>query len=208
MADGGPRVLHAGGDARFNNLESCKPASDLAPTCRGREFLGVIPALTEARNLPHVLARMPPGAHEVILVDGYSVDDTVAVARRLTPDVRCAADVGVLRAQSTFACRGCTAPCFSPGSAPDRRSAGRSHNMAVLWWLFVGPFAFRVLMPATLGGSLSAAIMITNPAGQQQHWPLRHDSVQAPSGHGAGPDGHDSALAWRSHPAAGWRNQG
>jgi len=36
---------------------------------------GVIPALNEARNLPHVLARMPPGVHEVILVDGYSVDE-------------------------------------------------------------------------------------------------------------------------------------
>jgi Glycosyl transferase family 2 len=47
----------------------------------------VVPALNEARNLPHVFARMPPNVHEVILVDGYSVDDTVAVARRLRPDV-------------------------------------------------------------------------------------------------------------------------
>jgi glycosyltransferase involved in cell wall biosynthesis len=31
---------------------------------------------------------MPPDVHEVILVDGYSVDGTVAVARRLRPDVR------------------------------------------------------------------------------------------------------------------------
>ena len=48
----------------------------------------VIPALNEARNLPHVFARIPPNIHEVILVDGYSVDDTVAVARELRPDVR------------------------------------------------------------------------------------------------------------------------
>jgi glycosyltransferase involved in cell wall biosynthesis len=48
----------------------------------------VIPALNEARNLPHVLSRMPPGIHEVILVDGFSSDDTVAVARQLMPDVR------------------------------------------------------------------------------------------------------------------------
>jgi glycosyltransferase involved in cell wall biosynthesis len=48
----------------------------------------VIPALNEARNLPHVFARMPPGVHEIILVDGHSVDDTVEVARRLRPDVR------------------------------------------------------------------------------------------------------------------------
>jgi glycosyltransferase involved in cell wall biosynthesis len=48
----------------------------------------VIPALNEARNLPHVLARLPLDVHEVIVVDGHSVDDTVAVAQRLRPDVR------------------------------------------------------------------------------------------------------------------------
>jgi glycosyltransferase involved in cell wall biosynthesis len=48
----------------------------------------VVPALNEARNLPHVFAGMPSNVHEVILVDGYSVDDTVAVARQLRPDVR------------------------------------------------------------------------------------------------------------------------
>lgn len=48
----------------------------------------VIPALNEARNLPHVLSRIPPSVHEVILVDGRSVDDTVAVARHLWPGVR------------------------------------------------------------------------------------------------------------------------
>jgi glycosyltransferase involved in cell wall biosynthesis len=48
----------------------------------------VVPALNEARNLPHVLARMPPDIHEVILVDGYSVDGTVTVARQLWPSVR------------------------------------------------------------------------------------------------------------------------
>jgi glycosyltransferase involved in cell wall biosynthesis len=48
----------------------------------------VIPALNEAQNLPHVFARMPKDVHEVILVDGCSVDDTVSVARRLRPDLR------------------------------------------------------------------------------------------------------------------------
>jgi glycosyltransferase involved in cell wall biosynthesis len=48
----------------------------------------VIPALNEARNLPYVFARMPPDVYEVVLVDGFSVDDTVAVARKLRPDVR------------------------------------------------------------------------------------------------------------------------
>ena len=48
----------------------------------------VIPALNEARNLPHVFAELPDGLHEVIVVDGNSVDDTVATARRLRPGVR------------------------------------------------------------------------------------------------------------------------
>jgi glycosyltransferase involved in cell wall biosynthesis len=48
----------------------------------------VIPTLNEAANLPHVFERLPEGLHEVVLVDGRSVDDTVAVARSLRPDVR------------------------------------------------------------------------------------------------------------------------
>jgi glycosyltransferase involved in cell wall biosynthesis len=47
----------------------------------------VIPALNEARNLPHVLSNLPDGLHQVILVDGHSVDDTVAVARACRPDI-------------------------------------------------------------------------------------------------------------------------
>ena len=46
------------------------------------------PAMNEAQNLPHVLSRLPELIDEVILVDGHSTDDTVAVARRLRPDVR------------------------------------------------------------------------------------------------------------------------
>ena len=48
----------------------------------------VIPTLNEARNLEHVFAAFPAGLHEVILVDGHSVDGTPDVARRLRPDVR------------------------------------------------------------------------------------------------------------------------
>jgi glycosyltransferase involved in cell wall biosynthesis len=48
----------------------------------------VVPALNEARNIPHVFDRMPPDVHEIVLVDGLSADDTVAVARQVRPDVR------------------------------------------------------------------------------------------------------------------------
>lgn len=47
----------------------------------------VVPALNEARNLEEVLPELPE-VHEVVLVDGGSLDGTVATARRLRPDVR------------------------------------------------------------------------------------------------------------------------
>ncbi|HEX9374352.1 MAG TPA: glycosyltransferase family 2 protein [Roseiflexaceae bacterium] len=48
----------------------------------------VIPALNEAKNLPHVLPRIPPDIHEVILVDGFSTDATVQIAQELLPSIR------------------------------------------------------------------------------------------------------------------------
>ena len=54
----------------------------------GPKVTVVIPTLNEARNLPDVFSRLPAGLHEVIVVDGHSVDDTLATARRLRPDVR------------------------------------------------------------------------------------------------------------------------
>src|SRR5690348_16155964 len=48
----------------------------------------VVPTYNEAKNLPHVFALLPEGLHEVIVVDGRSVDGTVDVARKLRPDVR------------------------------------------------------------------------------------------------------------------------
>ncbi len=65
-----------------------------AQTARSSESTGrlkvsvVIPTLNEARNLQHVFAALPAGLHEVILVDGHSVDGTPDIARRLRPDVR------------------------------------------------------------------------------------------------------------------------
>ncbi len=48
----------------------------------------VIPALNEADNLPHVLPTIAEIATEVIVVDGHSTDNTIAVARSLIPDVK------------------------------------------------------------------------------------------------------------------------
>src|SRR3712207_2549426 len=48
----------------------------------------VIPTYNEAKNLPHVFALLPGDLHEVIVVDGRSVDGTIEVAQRLRPDVR------------------------------------------------------------------------------------------------------------------------
>ncbi len=46
----------------------------------------VLPALNEEDNLPHVLEGLPPLVDEVVVVDGGSVDDTVAIAREVRPD--------------------------------------------------------------------------------------------------------------------------
>jgi glycosyltransferase involved in cell wall biosynthesis len=48
----------------------------------------VIPTLNEERNLPFVFTHLPSDLHEVVLVDGFSTDDTVAIARSQRPDVR------------------------------------------------------------------------------------------------------------------------
>ncbi len=46
----------------------------------------VIPTLNEAKNLPHVLPRIPSWVHEVVLIDGGSTDGTAEVAKELWPD--------------------------------------------------------------------------------------------------------------------------
>jgi glycosyltransferase involved in cell wall biosynthesis len=48
----------------------------------------IIPALNEAANIAWVLRRIPPGvADEVILVDGLSLDDTVAIAKATMAEI-------------------------------------------------------------------------------------------------------------------------
>jgi glycosyltransferase involved in cell wall biosynthesis len=54
----------------------------------------VIPACNEAQNLYHVLPYIPPMVSEVILVDGHSTDDTIAVAQQLMPTIHVIKQVG------------------------------------------------------------------------------------------------------------------
>jgi glycosyltransferase involved in cell wall biosynthesis len=63
------------------------PEPPAPPTAAPRVTV-VIPARNEARNLPGVLAELPAGLHEVILVDGASEDGTIAAARLARPDIR------------------------------------------------------------------------------------------------------------------------
>jgi glycosyltransferase involved in cell wall biosynthesis len=64
----------------------------------------VIPTLNEAANLPHVFARLPlRDLFEVIIVDGHSTDDTIAIARSLHPEVRVVIQDGVGKG-SALAC--------------------------------------------------------------------------------------------------------
>ena len=48
----------------------------------------IIPTLNEAKNLPHVLPRIPKWVAELIIVDGRSTDDTIEVAKELWPGVK------------------------------------------------------------------------------------------------------------------------
>lgn len=48
----------------------------------------VIPMLNEERNLPRVLPRIPATVDEILLVDGYSTDNGIEVAKKLCPRIR------------------------------------------------------------------------------------------------------------------------
>jgi glycosyltransferase involved in cell wall biosynthesis len=78
--------------SRLDQLDRESPERAALAGVSGGSFVPkvsvVIPTLNEARNLPCVFSRLPTGLHEVIVVDGHSVDDTLAAARRLRPEVR------------------------------------------------------------------------------------------------------------------------
>lgn len=96
---------------------------------RGPRISVVIPALNESKNLPHVFATLPPDVYEVILVDGHSTDDTMAVARALYPRVSIVQQTGrgkgdALRRGFT-ACRGDIIVMLDADGSADGREIAR-----------------------------------------------------------------------------------
>ena len=71
------------GVRRWPSYRAVSPGLAIAPTVSV-----IIPARNEAANLPHVFGTLPPWIDEIVLVDGHSVDDTVAVARALCPKAK------------------------------------------------------------------------------------------------------------------------
>src|SRR5688572_24051543 len=63
-----------------------EPVADVGRRTRST-VTAVVPARNEERNIGWVLERMPACVDEVLLVDGFSRDRTVEVARKVRPDV-------------------------------------------------------------------------------------------------------------------------
>ena len=73
---------------RLTSLPTFETATGATPTSKQPTITVVIPTLNEAANLGYVLDLLPQMVSEVIIVDGHSTDDTVAVALAARPDAR------------------------------------------------------------------------------------------------------------------------
>ena len=84
-----PPLVLASKPAVFTQpVETSTPAANAGRSRPVPTISVVVPALNEAKNLPHVLPLIPDWIHEVLLVAGHSTDSTVEVARALRPDIR------------------------------------------------------------------------------------------------------------------------
>ena len=63
----------------------------------------VIPVKNEAHNLPIVLSSLPDWLDEVVLVDGHSVDESIAVARQCRPDINVVTQPGTGKGDALLA---------------------------------------------------------------------------------------------------------
>lgn len=69
----------------------------------------VIPVKNEARNLPATLSSLPDWVDEVVLVDGRSADDSVAVAHQCRPGIKVVTQPGTGKGDAVLAgFRACT----------------------------------------------------------------------------------------------------
>jgi hypothetical protein len=82
---GGVPLIEVGALARDVRRDYAGPDRRLS---RQTKVSVVVPAINEERNIGKVLADLPDGLHEVILVDGHSTDRTVEVARQARPDIK------------------------------------------------------------------------------------------------------------------------
>lgn len=80
IADGVPQIYGP-------TLALGAPAVETGSGTRAQTVTVVIPAVNEQENIGWVLKRLPPVVSQVVLVDGYSKDRTVEVAREVRPDV-------------------------------------------------------------------------------------------------------------------------
>ena len=89
-APSGPQGAHLAhtGMVRISPDRSGAASVSMTPDGDAPRVSAVIPTMNEAANLPEVLSRLPECVDEVIVVDGHSTDDTIAVARAVRPDVR------------------------------------------------------------------------------------------------------------------------
>ena len=62
-------------------------ASNANGTATSPRISVIVPTYNEAKNLPHVFGMLPDNLHEVVVVDGRSVDGTIETALSLRPDV-------------------------------------------------------------------------------------------------------------------------
>lgn len=81
-------TIHAVGGGNGSHDQQLREGVHQRDLLHGLRVSVVIPTLNEADNLPHVFTELPADLHEVVLVDGHSVDDTIQVARELRPDIR------------------------------------------------------------------------------------------------------------------------
>ncbi|KAB8193455.1 glycosyltransferase [Nonomuraea phyllanthi] len=93
-----PEIGKHNGKLQSSPLRSMPPPSSFTPVTPHLAISPtvsvVVPAMNEAENLPHVFATIPQWVDEIVLVDGNSVDDTVAVAKRLRPNVKVVTQTG------------------------------------------------------------------------------------------------------------------